>query len=87
MKIHYFEDGITDSSLNSIKSTIPVDRQKFQEFDTVMQLYVDFKHSQNSEALTHQACNVSAVKGCGGGRQGRGGQGGGRQGGPTACTQ
>jgi hypothetical protein len=45
MKIYYFEDGITDSSFSSVKSTIMVDRQKFQEFDTVMQLYVNFKHS------------------------------------------
>jgi hypothetical protein len=38
MKIHYFEDGITDPSFASVKSTIMVDRQKFQEFDIVMRL-------------------------------------------------
>jgi hypothetical protein len=36
MKIHYFEDRISDSSFASIKSTIMVYRQKFQEFDAVM---------------------------------------------------
>jgi hypothetical protein len=38
MKIHYFEDGITDPSFASVKSTILVDCMKFQEFDAVMQL-------------------------------------------------
>ncbi len=43
MKIHYFEDGISDSSFSSVKSTIMVDRQKFQEFDAMMRLYVNYK--------------------------------------------
>ncbi len=45
MKIHYFEDGIIDPSFSSVKGTIMVDHQKFQDFDTVIQLYVNFKHS------------------------------------------
>jgi hypothetical protein len=81
MKIHYFEDGITDPSFASVKSTILVDRMKFQEFDAVMRLYVNYKRSQKAEAPTHQARNVSALQGCGGGRQGRGGRGRGRRGG------
>jgi hypothetical protein len=55
-KIHYFEDGITDPSFASVKSTIMVYQQKFQEFDAVMQLYVN-----KAEAPTHQARNVSAL--------------------------
>jgi hypothetical protein len=51
-----------------------------------MQLYVNFKCSQKPEAPTHQACNVSAVKDYGGGRQGSGGYDGGRRGGPNART-
>jgi hypothetical protein len=43
MKIHYFEGGITDPSFASIRSTIMVDRTKFQEFDMVMLLYVNYK--------------------------------------------
>jgi hypothetical protein len=66
MKIHYFEDGITDPSFASVKSTILVHRAKFQEFDAVMHLYVNYKRSQKAEAPTHQACNVSALQGCGG---------------------
>jgi hypothetical protein len=43
MKIHYFKGGITDPSFASVKSTILVDRTKFQDFDTVMWLYVNYK--------------------------------------------
>jgi hypothetical protein len=52
MKIHYFEDRISDSSFSSVKSTIMVDRQKFQEFDAVMRLYVNYKCTQKAEAPT-----------------------------------
>jgi hypothetical protein len=82
MKIHYFEDRITDPSFASVKSTILVDRTKFQDFDTVMRLYINYKRSQTAEAPTHQARNVSALQGCGGSRQGHGGRGRGGQGGP-----
>jgi hypothetical protein len=82
MKIHYFEDGITDPSFASVKSTILVDRTKFQDFDSVMRLYVNYKCLQKAEAPTHQARNVSALQGCRGGRQGRGGRGTGGRGGP-----
>jgi hypothetical protein len=81
MKIHYFEGGITDPSFASVKSTILVDRTKFQDFDLVMRLYVNYKRSQKAETPTHQARNVSALQGCGGGRQGHGGRGRGKQGG------
>ncbi len=74
MKIHYnFEDRISNSSFASIKRMIMVHRQKFLEFDAVMRLYVNYKRMQKAEATTHQACNVSALQGCGGGRQGHGG--------------
>ncbi len=43
MKIHYFEDGITDPSFASVKSTILVDHTKFQDFESVMWLYVNYK--------------------------------------------
>jgi hypothetical protein len=87
MKIHYFEDGISDSSFASVKCTTMVDRQKFQNVDAVMQLYLNFKHLQKAEALTYQARNVSALQGCRGGRQGHGGCGSGRRGGPNSCVQ
>ncbi len=85
MKIHYFEGGITDPSFASVRSTIMVDCTKFQEFDALMRLYVNYKRSQKAEAPTHQARNVSALQGCGGGRQGHGGRGRGKQGGSGGC--
>jgi hypothetical protein len=87
MKIHYFKDVISDSSFASVKSTIMVNCQKFQEFDAVMQLYVNHKRTQMAEAPTHQAHNISALQGCGGCRQGRGGRGRGRQGGLDGCLK
>ncbi len=75
MKIQYFKNGITDPSFASVRSTIMVDRTKFQEFDTVMHLYVNYKYSQKAETPTHQAHYVSALQGHGGGKQGRGGHG------------
>jgi hypothetical protein len=72
MKIHYFEDGISDPLLAAVKSTILVDRTRFQDFESVMRVYVNFKHAQKTEALAQQVCNVSALQDCGGGRQGRG---------------
>jgi hypothetical protein len=82
MKIHYFEDGITDPSFASVKSANLVNRTKFQDFESVMQLYANYKHSQKAEAPAQQVRNVSALQGCGDGRQGCGGHGRGGQGGP-----
>ncbi len=53
MKIHYFEDGITDLSFATVKSMILVDRTRFQDFGSVMWVYVNFKHSQKAEAPAH----------------------------------
>jgi hypothetical protein len=72
MKIHYFEGGITDPSFASARSTILVDCTKFQDFNAVMRLYVNYKRSQKAETPIHQASNVSALQGRGGGRQGHG---------------
>jgi hypothetical protein len=80
MKIHYFEDGISDPLLAAVKTTILVDCTRFKIFD-VMRVYVNFKRAQKPEAPAQQVCNVSALQVCGGGRQGRGGQGRGGRGG------
>ncbi len=61
MKIHYFENGITDPSFASVRSTIMVDCTKFQDFDALMHLYVNYKRSQKAETPTNQAHNVSAL--------------------------
>ncbi len=82
MKIHYFEDGITDPSFAAVKSMILVDHTRFQDFESVMRVYVNFKCSQKAKAPAQQVHNVSALQGHGGSRQGRGGRRRGGQGGP-----
>jgi hypothetical protein len=81
MKIHYFEDGISDPLLATVKTTILVDHTRFENFDSVMRVYVNFKRAQKPEAPAQQVCNVSAFQGHGGGRQGHGGRGRGGRGG------
>jgi hypothetical protein len=81
MKIHYFEDGISDPSLATVKTTILVDRTRFVDFESMMRVYANFKCAQKPEAPAQQVRNVSALQGCGGGRQGRGGRGRGGGGG------
>jgi hypothetical protein len=81
MKIHYFEDGISDPLLAAVKITILVDRTRFESFDSVMRVYVNFKRAQKPEAPAKQVCNFSALQGCGGGRQGHGVRGRGGRGG------
>jgi hypothetical protein len=71
MKIHYFEEEIKNSSFDSGKTTIFVDRQKFQDFGPVMPLHINFKRLQKND-IPSQGHNVSALtQGRGGGGQGR----------------
>ena len=57
---------------------ILVDCSKFQEFNSVMNLYTNFKRSQNND-IVPQGRTISALnQGRGGGGQGRGGSGRGR---------
>ena len=50
MKILYFEDGIKDPTLEAAQNAIMVDRTLFQDFDSVMHMYVTSKRSQKSES-------------------------------------
>jgi hypothetical protein len=73
MKIHYFEEGIKDPTLDAARNAILVDRTRFPDFDSIMQLYMTSKRSQKSEA-TPPGRQLSAVTGGrGGGGRGRGG--------------
>ena len=79
MKIHYFEEGIKDPTLDAARNAILVNRSQFPDFNSVMQLYVTSKRTQKSEA-TPPGRQLSAVMGCGGGGRGRGGAGRGDRG-------
>jgi hypothetical protein len=76
MKIHYFEEGIKDDPFNSVKTTIMVDRStRFQDFNSVMNLYSNFKRAQKND-IVPQGRTISALtQGRGGGGRGRGGSG------------
>jgi hypothetical protein len=78
MKILYFEDGIKDPSLDAARNAILVDRSRFQDFESVMNLYVTSKRSQKFDPGVSQGRQLSAVTGGRGG--GRGGGGAGRGG-------
>ena len=43
MKIHYFQEGIKDDSFDPVRTMILADRSKFQEFNSIMNLYTNFK--------------------------------------------
>ncbi len=79
MKIHYFEEGIKDPTLDAARNAILVNRSQFPDFDSVMQLYVTSKRSQKSEA-TPPGRQLSAITGRGGGGRGRDGAGRGGRG-------
>jgi hypothetical protein len=70
MKIHYFDKGIKDDSFNSVKTTILVDRSRFPDFNSVMNLYSNFKHSQKNDTVPQNGTISALTQGRGGGRQG-----------------
>ena len=74
MKIHYFEEGIKDPTLDAARKAILVNRTQFPDFDSIMQLYVTSKQSQKSDTVP-PGRQLSAITGCGGGGRGRGGAG------------
>ena len=79
MKIHYFEEGIKDPSFASVKTTIMANRSAFQDFDTVMQLYVNtYRANRKHYDSTNQTRKISALQGRGDGGHGGGGRGRGR---------
>jgi len=75
MKILYFEDGIKDPTLEAARNTIMVDRSRFQDFNSVMHMYVTSKRSQKSESGVSSGRQISAVTGGRGGSRGGGGAG------------
>jgi len=75
MKILYFEDGIKDPTLDAARNAILVDRTRFQDFKSMMNMYMTSKQSQKSDLGVSQGRQPSAVTGGCGGGQGGGGTG------------
>jgi hypothetical protein len=73
MKIHYFEEGIKDPTLDAAWNAILVNRTQSPNFDSVMQLYMTSKRSQKSSDTAPPGRQLSAITGRGGGGRGGGG--------------
>jgi hypothetical protein len=76
MKTLYFKDGITDPRLNSVASTILVDRDRYDTFDKVKNVYLTYSRNitpPSDTAAARDRRGVSSVSGRGHGR-GRGSQ-------------
>ena len=67
MKIHYSEEGIKDNSFNSVKTTILVDRSKFQDFNSIMNLYANFKRAPKNDIVPQGHTILALNQGRGGG--------------------
>jgi len=80
MKILCFEDGIKDPTLDAARNAILVDRTRFQDFESVMNMYVTSKRSQKLDPGVSQGRQLSAVTGGRGGGRGGGGTGRGGRG-------
>jgi len=80
MKILYFEEGIKDPTLEAARNAILVNRLRFQDFESVMNMYVTSKRSQKSESSVSPRRQISAVTGGRGGGRGGGGTGRGGRG-------
>ena len=52
MKIHYFEEGIKDPTLDAARNAILVNRLQLLDFDSIMQLYVTSKPARNLKPLS-----------------------------------
>jgi hypothetical protein len=61
MMIHYFEEGIRDSSLISARNSFLVNGAVFPNFDSILNMYVTSKRGQKSAETPHQGRNLSAI--------------------------
>jgi hypothetical protein len=75
MKIHYFQEGIKNDSFNPVKTMILVDCLKFQDFNSVMNLYTNVKRAQKNDIVPQGRTVLTLNQGRGSGSQGHGGSG------------
>jgi hypothetical protein len=47
LKTLWFQDGISDPSLNAVKASINTNRANFTDFDSVKDAHVEFKRTDN----------------------------------------
>jgi hypothetical protein len=61
LKTLWFQDGIRDPSLNSVKVSINANPANFTDFDSVKDAYVEFKCTENptNDPMTRQVASVA----------------------------
>ncbi len=61
LKTLWFQEGIRDPSLNAVKASINANRANFTDFDSVKDVYVEFKHTDNltNDPKTQQVASVA----------------------------
>jgi hypothetical protein len=61
LKTLWFQDGIRDPSLNTVKASINANHANFTDFDSVKDTYVEFKHTENptNNPKTRQVASVA----------------------------
>jgi hypothetical protein len=79
-KILWFQNGIKCSTLDAVKASINANKALFTRFDSVKDVYVDFKRTltPTSDPRTRQVATVGTGRG-GGGRSRQTGRGGGQK--------
>jgi hypothetical protein len=61
LKTLWFQDGIRDPSLNTVKASIDANRANFTDFDSVKDAYVEFKRTEypTNDTKTRQIASVA----------------------------
>jgi hypothetical protein len=77
IKIDYFMTGIKSSEFDATKNNVTANRDNFTDFDTVKNLFVEFRRLQHASRPASTPRTVASV-GRGGGRSSAGRGGGGR---------
>jgi len=80
LKIHWFKDGIKCMSLDAVKAVITTNKERYSQFDSIKDAYVDFKHTMTPtlDPRTRQVATVGTGR-CGGGHSRQTGCGAGQQ--------
>jgi len=77
IKIDYFMTGIKSSEFDATKNNVTANRDNFTDFDTVKNLFVEFRRLQHASRPAGTSRTIASV-GRGGGRSSAGRGGGGR---------
>ena len=80
LKIHWFKDGIKCMCLDAVKAVITTNKERYSQFNSIKDAYVDFKHTMTPtlDPRTRQVVTVGTGR-CGGGHSRQTGCGAGQR--------